>query len=63
MLAHLIGSALESAEYSAEVYYEALILMGGTAVFDSEHAIYAQECIFGLAEYPDIIMERYKYIL
>ena len=63
LLAQLIGSSLESIEYSAEVYFETLMWLGQIATFDSHYAIMAQECMTGLAEYPEIIASRFKMIL
>ena len=41
-LAILMENSLESAEYSSEVYYEALLWLGPIASFDSHYAILAQ---------------------
>jgi hypothetical protein len=53
----------ESSEYAAKVYLETLLLIGCQGVFDSNTVLIMQQCIEGLAEFPEIISQHYQEIL
>jgi len=59
----LISVILESSEYSARIYMEALFYIGSNLQFDSSSAFMAQECVVGMIDYPELISNEYKLIL